>query len=375
LKTDNLVNQLNKKLEEKYPSEVSQDYKQDGINTWKGKRILPVDQWIKMTASLENEKVVFDLSKGLNAFPDSTSEVIFQYGVEGSEEYYKVIPREEFDKWFHDYLNFLAFKKSTELGNMICKNCLLSPHKDRSGLLIGVHKMVAKLLQEQLKVNKAPGINLEKGYPSLKNISETSTVYPCNVQNYFACPYECKNDSKKFKHNLDSDIQYLFELDQITGIVDVALLKASSMTRSNETIYEIDMAKNSLIEIETLYSGKQYCMAEWSPIGEGLPRIMKPSVVPVRNSKDILEVLKDRNRLDLILKQYLAGEEYKEVVDKILRYFEKNGRNLDMAGYYKHTVFENKYKQKCRECDSDANIHLMQSDVWLCSNHYQLYVS
>lgn len=137
LKTDRLIKNLNKRLDEKYPLEILSADKQEGINTWKGKRILPVDQWIKKTAILENDKVIFDLSKGFDYFPDSTKEVIFQHGVEGSEEYYKEIPKEEFDKWFIDYLDLLTFKKNTELGSMICKNCLLSPHKDRSGLLIG----------------------------------------------------------------------------------------------------------------------------------------------------------------------------------------------------------------------------------------------
>lgn len=186
---DRLVNKLNRRIEEKYPFEIRQGESQEGIDIWKGERILPVDQWLKVIASLENDKVVFDLSKGFDYFPDSASEVIFQYKVEGSEEYYKEIPKETFDDWFNDYLDLLAFKKNTELGSMICKNCLLSPHKDRSGLLIGVHKMVAKTLQKELEGS----ITIPNDHKqSSKHLNENVPIYPCNVLNYFSCPYECK---------------------------------------------------------------------------------------------------------------------------------------------------------------------------------------
>lgn len=152
MRAERIINRLNKRLEEKYPLEIiPADNQQEGINTWKGKRIIPVDQWAKITAILEKDKVIFDLRKGFDYFPDSTCEVIFQLGVEGSEEYYKEIPKKEFEKWFNDYLDLLSFKKNTELGKMICKNCLLSPHKDRSGLLIGVHKLVTKILHKELE--------------------------------------------------------------------------------------------------------------------------------------------------------------------------------------------------------------------------------
>lgn len=374
MKIDRIVDRLNKKLEEKYPLEVSQDDREGVINTWKGRRVLPVDQWVKMTASLENDKVVFDLSKGFSTFPDSTSEVIFQYGVEGSEEYYVEISKEEFDKWFNDYFDFLTFMKNSELGSMICKNCLLSPHKDRSGLVIGVHKMAAKILQGELKTNKATDVIPKDGYTPPKNVTEDLSIYPCTVLNYFYCPYECKGQGKRFEHEFDSDVQYLFELNQITRLVDTALLKASSMTQSNETIYEIDAMKNTIIEVQTLYNGMQYCMAELNPIEKGLNRILMPSMVRVRNKEDVLRVLKDMDKLDLLLKQSLTEKEYRESKERILRYFEENGKDLELFSYYKYTIYGNKDKRTCLDCGSDANVHLLKSDDWLCSAHYDFHM-
>jgi len=372
LKIDRLVDRINKKLEDKYPLEVSQGYRKGGIRTWKGRRILPIDQWLNMTARLENDKVVFDLSKGFSAFPDATSEVVFQYGTEGSEIYYEEIPKEQFDKWFNDYLDFLTFMKNTELGGMICNNCLLSPHKDRSGLLIGVHKMAAKLLNKEMKANEVLDINLEDREPYFEKINDDSVLYPCNVLNYFSCPYGCNGQSKRFEHELDSDVQYLFELNLVTRLVDLALLKASTMTQSNETIYEIDVRKNTIREVQTLHNGRQYCKVERSPIKKWLNKILKPSMVTVRNEEHVLEILKDNSKLDLVLRQFSTDEDYYEVRDRILSFFERSRENLKMHGYYKYTVYENKHKGTCLECGSNANVHYTNQDSWYCSSHYHL---
>lgn len=369
MKTDKTVNRLNKRLEEKYPLEILSTDKQEGIDTWKGKRILPVDLWLKKIASLENDKVVFDLRKGVNYFPDSTSEVIFQYKIEGSEEYYKEIPKETFDNWFNGYLDLLTFKKNPEFGNMICKNCLLDPTKDRSGLLIGVHKMVAKTLQKELEANTI--ILNDCDQPS-KYLNENGPIYPCNVLNYFSCPYECKDNNKKFEHEFNSDIEYLFELDQITHLVDTSLLKASTLSQSNETIYEIDIENNTMKEIQTLYNGKQIVAMQYDSIEKGKDRILEKSVAPVRNKEDVLEILKDKDNLNKILKQGLSREEYEKWHTKILNYFEQNRNSIIMDLNFKYDVYENKQKHFCHSCDDFANIkEVNQNNVWLCFKHWK----
>ncbi len=182
--------------------------------------------------------------------------------------------------------------------------CLLNPEKDRSGFRIGIHKMVSKILQKELepdpttsnsKINsQAPEIT--DGHPA---------IYPCNILNYFSCPYGCKKGNK-FKHDFKSNTEYLFELEKITSLVDTSLLKASSMTKSNESIYEVnmennvmkEMENNVMKEIETLYNGKQTTTMKWNPIEKELPRIMDQSIIPIRNKENVLETLRDKEKLN-----------------------------------------------------------------------------
>ena len=375
LKTDRLVNTLNRRLEERFPLNVPPDSQSGIVTIWKGKRIVSLEEWSKITGTrLDDDKVVFDINKGFDFFPDHLNQLVFQLCFEGPNEYLKEIPNEEFDAWLKDYIELLVFKRDQGFGNMLCGGCLLNPFKDQSGLRIGLHKIVAKLLQKELNVNQPLDLNQGDGYSRLQNNREDPVVYPCNVLNYFCCPYECKGQRKRFEHEFDTDIQYLFELDRITRLVDSALLKASYMTQSNETIYEIDANKDIFREIQTLYSGMQYCVDEWSIDKEGLKRILKQSAVSVRNKEDVLGVLKDRNKLDLLLKQYLTEKEQIEVKERILRYFEKNGKDLEISSYYKYTVYENKDKRTCLECGCAANIHLIKSDSWFCESHYHFHI-
>lgn len=120
--------------------------------------------------------------------------------------------------------------------------------------------MVAKTLQKELEANiTIPNDPNQSSKHSNANVS----IYPCNVLNYFSCPYKCKDNNKKFEHEFDSDTDYLFELEQIAHLVDISLLKASTLSQSNETIYEIDIESNTMKEIQTLaLSPKSTYLAE-----------------------------------------------------------------------------------------------------------------
>lgn len=367
MKTDRLVNKLNRRIEERYPLEIQQEAsEEEGISIWKGKRILPVDQWLKMIASLENDKVVFDLSKGFDYFPDSTTDVVFQYNVKGSEEYYKEIPKETFDNWFDDYLDLLTFKRNPELGRTICRNCLLDPTKDKSGLRIGIHKMVAKVLQKELGSNSTlPGDHKQTS----KYLSQNVLMYPCNVLNYFSCPYQRINGGVQFDNQSRLDIEFLFELEQITHLVDKSLLHASTMTKSNESVYEIDVERNTVNELQTLYNRKQFTMMQYSPIEKGLNKIEKQSVIPVRNKEDILEILQDGDKLDKILKQGLSNEDYQKWSNNILSFFEKIREKLKFDFRFKYDVYKNLEKHRCKHCDQTGNIHIIKHEDWYCIKH------
>ena len=97
-----------------------------------------------------------------------------------------------------------------------CYECLLCPHRDESALLIGIHKVIARGLE-----------------PEKKEGEDVTPIYPCPVINRFECPYE-KGKEKEL------NINDLFAIEVIACAVDRAFLKANSMTKSNETVYETD---------------------------------------------------------------------------------------------------------------------------------------
>jgi hypothetical protein len=242
---------------------------------------------------------------------------------------------------------------------MICRNCLLEPTKDKSGLRIGIHKVVAQVLQKELQIDSDDS----------NEQNEKISVYPCNVLDYFSCPYENKDKDKKFEHDFNSDTEYLFELEKITHLVDTSLLRASTMTKSNESIYEIDIESNTIKEIQTLYNGKQYVMMQHHPIEAGLHRIEEQSIIPVRNKEDILEILQDEDKLDKILKQGLSKEDYQKWSNNILNHFGKIGAKLKFDYRFKYDVYENLAKHRCKRCNQSGNIHLVKGDEWYCKKH------
>jgi hypothetical protein len=180
-----MITHLTKRLEEKYPLEKSDGDAQEGINIWKEKRIIPTYQWLKMTASLKNDNVIFDISKGFNHFPDSTCEIIFRYNSDGPNECLKELLKEEFDKWFNDYIDLLIFRRDSLLGQAVCKNCLLDKTKDESGLKIGIHKMIAKVLQKELSVNPISKNSFNDNNHNSRNSEENIQIYPCKISNFF----------------------------------------------------------------------------------------------------------------------------------------------------------------------------------------------
>lgn len=158
-------------------------------------------------------------------------------------------------------------------------------------------------------------------------------------------------------------------------MVDTSLLKASTLSKSNEIIYEIDIERNIMKEIQALYNGKQIVTMQYDSIGKGKDRILEKSVVPVRNKEDVFQILKDADKLDRILKQGLSSEEYDKWHTKILNYFEQIRDYINTDFNFKYDVYENKQKHFCYSCGDFANIKDMnQNNVWLCFKHWKHYL-
>jgi hypothetical protein len=118
---DRSLNNLNDKLDRLWPEESGNGHnKNDGINYWKGKKILSKDTWRKLggvTGSL----------KSLEYFPDQYISFFLTYRLSHSDD---PIIRERFEAWHSLFLELMEYKKDPDYGKEKCARCLLSPDRD-----------------------------------------------------------------------------------------------------------------------------------------------------------------------------------------------------------------------------------------------------
>src|ERR687896_564941 len=105
------------------------------------------------------------------------------------------------NKWYSEYIALMEYRRNPEYGSTKCYKCLLCPQRDELALLIGIHKVIAKGLEQEE----------EEG-----EVQDTTTIYPCSVINRFKCPYDKK---QKLKFN-NLNVNILFALETIAHAVD-----------------------------------------------------------------------------------------------------------------------------------------------------------
>src|SRR5215210_1860917 len=114
----------------------------------------------------------------------------------------------------------MEHRRNPMYGRTKCYECLLCPQRDESALFIGIHKVIAKGLEQQ---EEQEGGKVQ---------DYTTPIYPCSVINRFECPYD-----KEQKLNVNKlNVNMLFALEIIANAVDRAFLRAYSMTKSNKTV-------------------------------------------------------------------------------------------------------------------------------------------
>jgi hypothetical protein len=174
-----------------------------GINVWKGKRIIPAKDWKGIVTVYFNNglDLYYDLSRGLDLFPDSYVDVVFRYNIEGPGESFIEVNPDKIKEWFMEYAELLEYKKDVQYGNTKCQGCLLNPLNGKSGLLVGIYKIL-NALNEKFKDNKTKPIisNYNFHYLSPQPMSKD---LDCLFVDRFRCPYD--NKEKIFKHDFDSN--------------------------------------------------------------------------------------------------------------------------------------------------------------------------
>ena len=215
-------NKLFQRLDKLYPETTINNKNNDGINYWKGKKIVSLAEWRKIANSnkafqkgIEHQNT----KEALQYFPDDYSEWLFPLGVQ--EEL-----REAANEWFLQYIDLMQYRKNPKYGKTKCFKCLLSTDREEAAIFLGINKVVARGLSEDAN----------------------SSIYPCPIQNRFGCPYEKKkeeNEKQKF------DVDYLFQLSEIAFLVELAFAEAEKDT-SKIQIKNVEDVYNALTDRETL---------------------------------------------------------------------------------------------------------------------------
>jgi hypothetical protein len=328
LNLEKSIDRLTKKLNSLYP-----DDNNNAPGYWKGRKIIPKDQWLEMGHSISKGNKKYSVRDALHYFPDSYIERVFPFGF---PDHLKA----EANRWYSYYIELMQHKKDPGYGSTKCHGCLLCPQRDE----FGIHKFIAR------------GLKLET-----KEGQEYTSNYPCPIINRFECPYE-------------KDVNHLFAIQEIADAIHVAFLKAYVITKSNDTVYDTDFVEGKVNEVITLSNGSSHSSDTKYPIEEKLPQVERLSVVPVRNVDDVCAALKDGDTLAKILEQgleqYLSKKEL--IVENFMSTRDKIKEEDLRKDLYIVPTFASNMKNSCMTCQGFANIHCINcSDIWLCSNHWK----
>jgi hypothetical protein len=368
---DKSVNNLSQRLNKFYPDDTSNN-SSDGINYWKGRKIIPLDKWLKITkANTISRKENYNVKEGLQYFPDDYFEWMFSLGI--PEDL-----KEEANKWYSDYIELMEYRRNPRYGKTKCFGCLLNPDPEDSALFIGINKVIARALgggnnYNNSKKDTGDSSSTNNNSSSSTTTSKQTSIYPCKVLNRYACPYD--NKGGKVRADAKFDVDALFALYNLAFQVEIAFSHAYSMSKSNETIYETDFEAGKVKEIYANYHGDPYSFSTEYPLEEKLGKVMRLFKIAIRNVQDVYKALTDRETLNKLLEQGLDDEEYQRHRDEIVNLFmdlKDKVRIEDLIVYEPIWTFKRE-KGKCSICNEFANIHCVncKDQIWLCVDHWR----
>jgi hypothetical protein len=354
LNLDKSVNKLIDRIEKLDPSFGNN--KSDGINFWKGKKIISLEEWfqISRTNNLSNSDK-HRIKEGLEYFPNGYCEMIFPLGV--PDDIIKNV-----NAWHKDYIELMDHTRNEDLGKRKCRDCLLSPNNE--GSYFGLYKFIANALE----TTQYNGLKQRK--------ANTLSACPCQVVNFYSCPYE--ND-KRDGNQMVITRNDLFKLNQIVEIIGRTLSKALNI-KGNRIIYKIDFQSGKVQEIDTFLHGDPYAknLPGALPIDYELDvrmgQIEKLSLIPMRNLDDTFTILTDKEKMDTVFQIGLDKKCLEHKVE-LIEFFMSIKDNVKKEDLTTSTpLLYNVGKNKCSICGQPANINCINcidKDVWLCVDHWK----
>jgi hypothetical protein len=291
---DKTIKQLTNRLDEVHPySALTNNHqnRNDGINYWKAKKIISTKAWNelyeKSSTYTNSYTTTLTSRKPLQYFPDDYN---------GSISSIRVIEElnEEIQNWNKDYYELLEYRKNPTWGRMKCSNCLLSGSLD-DPIFNGIEKVFARIVSNICNDNSN---------------SHGLITYHCNVMNIFLCPFESAEESN---NNIDereeSKYPYtrkdLFVLHEISFAIEQAITTFFETTKQNEIIFEVDFVNDRVHEIHTNYYGEPESWGWQKNVKEQLSKVKPISNIVVRDEQDIYNILINREKLELLLEEYV----------------------------------------------------------------------
>ena len=114
------INNLSKRIERFYSLGDGSD-----SNHWKGKEIIPLNEWIQLKGT----------SYALKFFPDDfdrSQTFLTESELKDSNDQTRT--------WYSDYLDLMDYKRNPNYGRAKCFHCLLSPDRD-DPIFIGIKRL------------------------------------------------------------------------------------------------------------------------------------------------------------------------------------------------------------------------------------------
>jgi hypothetical protein len=205
---DKSVNSLSERLDKLYPDTSSSNSSNDGIKYWKGRKIIPLDKWLKITKANTISKIEnYNVKEGLQYFSDDYLGWMFPLGI--PEDFKEVA-----NKWYPDYIELMEYRKNPHYGRTKCFHCLLNPDMEESALFVGINKVIARVREQENN-----------------NTISSSTIYPCPILNRYECPFEKRkrnNDNNKII-NEEKENSNLLDVDDLFNLSEIAFQVAFVM--------------------------------------------------------------------------------------------------------------------------------------------------